>query len=185
MKRCLHLRRLRLGCSIWVCLGWTLPCHPAEVSPELLACRDLQEPAVRLSCFDREMARLPTRGSVAVAATPSPVSAPPAAPLPHSPALDPQQAFGLPERAIADKEVAAGTRASDAEQIEAHILQITTAPDRRMVFTLDNNQVWRQLAAEGDLLAAQGDAVKISRALFGSFWLHLPSGRGCKVTRLR
>jgi hypothetical protein len=54
-----------------------------------------------------------------------------------------------------------------------------------VVFTLDNDQVWRQLAAEGDLLAKEGDAVTVSRGLLGSYWLQLKSGRGCKVTRLR
>jgi len=27
--------------------------------------------------------------------------------------------------------------------------------------------------------------VVVSRALLGSFWMRVPSGRGCKVTRLR
>ena len=54
-----------------------------------------------------------------------------------------------------------------------------------MVFTLDNDQVWRQLNAEGDLLAKPGDVVTVSRGFLGSFWLQLANGRGCKVTRLR
>ena len=70
-------------------------------------------------------------------------------------------------------------------KITAQIVQLAPAPDRRMVFTLDNAQVWRQLNAEGDLLAKPGDTVVISRGLLGSYWLQAPSGRGSKVDRLR
>jgi hypothetical protein len=86
---------------------------------------------------------------------------------------------------VAAHEVAAGTRAADASKIEAHLLRLAPAADGRMVFTLDNDQVWRQLIAEGDLLAKPGDAVTLSRGFLGSFWLQLPNGRGCKVSRLR
>ena len=90
----------------------------------------------------------------------------------------------MPERAVAAQEVAAGTRAADITKIEAHLAQIMQAADQRIVFTLDTGQVWRELSAEGDLLAKQGDAVTISRGMFGSYWMQLKSGRGCKVTRL-
>jgi hypothetical protein len=116
-----------------------------------------------------------------------PAAAPPApapAPTATSP-LNSEQQFGLPERAVAAKEVAAGTRASDVPAIEAHLVSLAAAPDGRMIFTLDNGQAWRQLQAEGDLLAKPGDTVVVSRALFGSFWMRVPTGRGCKVTRLR
>ncbi|MGA2189925.1 MAG: hypothetical protein ABSH33_15440 [Steroidobacteraceae bacterium] len=131
-----------------------------------------------------------TAASIAPAAPPAPTAtaAPiaPAAPTPHpAPALDAQQQFGLPERAVAAKEVAAGTRATDAAKIEAHIAQLAKAPNGRVVFTLDNAQIWRQISAEGELLAKQGDAVTISRGLLGSYWLQIKSGRGCKVTRLQ
>jgi hypothetical protein len=99
--------------------------------------------------------------------------------------LDPQQKFGLAEKAVAAKEVAAGTRAADASKIEAHITQLKQAADGHIVFSLDNDQVWRQLNAEGELLAKQGDAVTISRGALGSYWLQIKSGRGCKVMRLR
>ncbi len=50
--------------------------------------------------------------------------------------------------------------------------------------TLDNDQVWRQLVVEGDLLMKPGDAVTISRGVLGSYWLQTASKRGCKVTRV-
>jgi hypothetical protein len=97
--------------------------------------------------------------------------------------LNPEQQFGLPDRAVAAKEVAAGMRAADAQKIQAHIIGLSLAAGRT-VFTLDNGQVWRQLLAEGDMLARLGDVATISRGLFDSYWLELKSKRGCKVTRL-
>jgi hypothetical protein len=107
-----------------------------------------------------------------------------AAPSPPAPVLSPEQQFGLPERKVVEKEVAAGTRAADASKIEAHLARIAVGTDGRAVFTLDNDQVWRQLQPEGDLMAKGGDAVTISRGLLGSYWLALSSKRGCKVNRV-
>lgn len=154
-----------------ICLAGIAPCQASDSLAGLLACRAITDAVARLACFDREAATLaPT---TTVAKTPA-----------HA-VLDPQQQFGLPERAVAAQEVTAGTRAADASKIEAHLAQVASAADGRAVFTLDNDQVWRQLVAEGELLAQQGDAVTISRAWLGSYWLQLKSGRGCKVTRLR
>jgi hypothetical protein len=144
----------------------------------LLNCRSLADPAARLICFDRESAALATRGSAPSAAAVPPPAVPAVQP-------DPQKQFGLPEKKVVAQEVAAGTRAADATQIEAHITQLAPAGDQRLVFTLDNGQVWRQLSVQGEMLAKAGDAVTISRGVLGSFWLQLKSGRGCKVTRLR
>jgi D-lyxose ketol-isomerase len=86
---------------------------------------------------------------------------------------------------VAAREVAAGTRQADIARIEAHVTRFTPAGDGRIVFTLDNDQVWQQLLAEGDLLLKPGDKVTISRGVFGSFWMQAATGRGCKVHRLR
>ncbi len=122
---------------------------------------------------------VPSVSAAVATAAPAPPAAAPAAPV-----LSPQQQFGLPERKVVEKEVAAGTRAADASKIEAHIVRVAAAADGRLLFTLDNDQVWRQLASEGELLAKPGDTVTISRGWLGSYMLQLKSGRGCKVTRL-
>jgi hypothetical protein len=187
-----------------ICLAWSALCLASDAPAGLLACRNISDAAARLACFDREAAALAPAPTASAAASPIPppsstapaasasVAATPLASAPvastavrPAPVLDPQQQFGLPERAVAAKEVAAGTRSADATQVEAHLVEIVPAVDGRAVFTLDNGQVWRQLSAEADLLAKQGDAVTISRGLLGSYWLALKSKRGCKVTRLR
>ncbi len=186
-----------------ICLAWSALCLASDAPAGLLACRSISDAAGRLACFDREAAALaptPTASgaaspipppssapaaSTSVAATPPASAAVDSTAVRPAPVLDPQQQFGLPERAVAAKEVAAGTRSADATKVEAHLVGILPAVDGRAVFTLDNGQVWRQLSAEGDLLAKQGDAVTISRGALGSYWLALKSKRGCKVTRLR
>jgi hypothetical protein len=186
-----HLHR-RWRSALWgtaVCAAWSAPCLASASLAGLLACRDLADAAGRLACFDREAAALapaPKAGSTPPgAATPTPP--PPVAPVPSRPApvLDREQQFGLPERAVAAKEVAAGTRAADAAKIESRIARVAPGADGHVVFTLDNAQVWRQVVPEGDLLSKPGDEVTISRAWLGSYWLQLKSGRGCKVARLR
>jgi D-lyxose ketol-isomerase len=102
-----------------------------------------------------------------------------------APSVEPQKTFGLPPQRVVKQEIAAGTRAADASKIEAHISQLAQAPNGRTVFTLDNDQVWRELTAGADLLAKPGESVTISRGLLGSFWLETEHGRGCKVTRVR
>jgi hypothetical protein len=203
-----HLnRRWRSAlCGTVICAAWSAPCLASASLAELLACRDLADGAARLACFDREAAALapgpkadststPPAATSPGAATPTPPSAgadrsaplTPPTPVPSRPApvLDREQQFGLPERAVAAKEVAAGTRAADAAKIESRIARVAPGADGHVVFTLDNAQVWRQVVAEGDLLSKAGDEVTISRAWLGSYWLQLKSGRGCKVARLR
>ncbi len=196
-----------------LCLAWNAPSLAASSTAELLGCRTIADSAARLACFDREAAALAgaagaagaggsappaamasptaatgtagTAGRAGTGGTPAP-AAPSAVPAPRpAPVLDREQQFGLPESTVAAKEVAAGTRAADAQKIEAHLAKVATSADGRAVFTLDNAQVWRQLEPQGDEFSKPGDAVTISRGLLGSYWLQPKSGRGCKVTRLR
>ena len=107
-----------------------------------------------------------------------------AATTPAAAPLDPAATFGLSVQTLAARETAAGLRKKDLQSITAHIARISSAKSGRMVFDLDNHQVWQEAAAEGDLMAKPGDEVKIWRGMMGSFWLQASTGRGCKVTRL-
>ena len=130
----------------------------------LLACRDLKDGVARLACFDRESAAL-----VPAAATP---------------ALAPEQTFGLAPITILSKESIAARRPELAE-VQARLLGIGLGMDGRSELTLDNGQVWRQLSPGEELLIKTGDIVKLSRGVLGSYWLSAPSGRGSKVRRIR
>ena len=168
----------------------------------VLACRDIADNTARLACFDRESTKLagtlastgaaapgvssaaPVGGSPNAAA-PGATAGNPAGPATAALTLDPQQTFGLSSAEISARQVAAGQRPRDTNSITAHIARMTQAANARFTFVLDNQQVWQQLLAEGDLDSKPGDTVVISRALLGSYWMKAQSGRGCKVTRLR
>jgi hypothetical protein len=183
---------MRLSMAL-LCLVCALPGRAAEPLADLLACRTLPDAAARLACFDRETAALAAAPAAALAvspaAAPAPANAAPATPVTSAPAhpatvLDAQQSFGLNGSAIAANEAASGARPPKVSKIEARIVALALTGDGRTLFTLDNTQVWRQLGADGDMLAKLGDTATLSRGLLGSYWLQLKSGRGCKVTRL-
>jgi hypothetical protein len=198
------IETFRAACASLGWLALIAPCAAADTGADagFQACRAIADATARLACFDRASgptpvpaaapsaaapAAAPSASALPAVAAPAAATVPPAVPSPATAAhtLNPEQQFGLPEKTVVAKEVAAGTRAADAAKLQTRIALIIPAADRRLVFMLDNNQVWQQLTLEGEMLAKQGDDVTISRGLLGSYWLQLPSGRGCKVTRLR
>jgi hypothetical protein len=130
----------------------------------LIACRELVEEAARLACFDRQI-------EVLAHAAPAPP-------------LAPEQTFGLPPMAISAMESAKAGRTELAET-QARLVGLGFLMDGRIEFTLDNGQVWRQLSHGDELLLKTGDIVRLSRGALHSYWLKTPSGRACKVTRVR
>lgn len=154
---------LRLAALLFVLCAAPIAATPGPQAA-LLACRDLKDAVARLACFDRESAAL-----VPAAATP---------------ALVPEQTFGLAPLAIVERESVAARR-PELMEVQARLLSIVAGMDGRSELTLDNGQVWRQLSAGEELLIKAGDTVKLSRGVLGSYWLAAPSGRGCKVRRIR
>jgi hypothetical protein len=188
------------GWGAWPLAVLALACAPRawgsqSIAP-LLACRSIADAAARLACFDRESATLAAGAAAAPAPAQSPASAgapavasqPAAAPSSAAPTSAPATAaqnFGLSAAAIAAQEVQAGKRPAEPTHLQAHLMELSRAGDGRLVFTLDNGQIWLQVLEEGDLLLKPGDAVTLSRGLFHSFTLRTNSGRFCKVTRIR
>jgi hypothetical protein len=158
-------RGYRLGLAALLCVVCAVSvAATSDPQAALLACRDLKDGVARLACFDRESAAL-----VALAATP---------------ALAPEQTFGLSPVAIVERESVAAQRPELAE-VQARLVGIGLGMDGRSELTLDNGQVWRQLSPDEELLIKTGDIVTLSRGVLGSYWLTAPSGRGCKVRRIR
>ncbi len=135
----------------------------------LLACRSIPEAGARLECFDRESA------SLAVA----PVAASPA------PAMPPEKAFGLPPLAVAEAQASRIEQPASIDSLTGRVVGLSLGENGRVVVTLDNGQVWRQLMAGEDLNLKLGDTVRLSRGIVGSYFMKVPSGRTCKVNRLR
>ena len=158
-------RGYRLGLAALLCVACAVSVA-ATPDPQaaLLACRNLNDGVARLACFDRESAAL--------------------VPAAAAPVLAPEQKFGLAPVAIIERESVAAQRPELAE-VQARLVGIDLGMDGRSKLTLDNGQVWRQLSSGGELLIKTGDIVKLSRGVLGSYWLTAPSGRGCKVRRIR
>jgi hypothetical protein len=165
-------RTLRLPCAslaIAAILGAASPCWASGSLAALLACRGIQASTARLACFDRE--------SAALAAQPPPGAAR---------ALDPRETFGLAPMTVAARAEAAVHAPKALDSLSVHIAGVSKAADGREIFTLDNQQVWVQLLADGTWLDARpGEAAQITRGWLGSYWLRLSSSRGFKVTRVR
>jgi hypothetical protein len=172
------------------CLALLATCPPADAGPlqPLLACRTITDSAARLACFDHESAAL--ADSSASVAPPAQAAAPAQGASPSSTTGVAGQGrlvgeFGLAPGAVTARESQSGLRPKPVDHIEARLTGLSTAPDGLLFFTLDNGQVWKQLAHEGELLASAGDSVRIARGWLGSYELELPSHHGCKVKRVR
>jgi len=164
------------------------PSAAAASAPAMAAASPAALPPTAPAAATPAAGAAPSTAAVAATApTPtatSPTGAAPANAAGSAPPLDPTATFGLPSQTIAERETAAGLRKKDLQSITAHIARISSPSSGRMVFDLDNHQVWQEVASEGDLMAKPGDEVKIWRGMLGSFWLQASTGRGCKVARL-
>lgn len=182
--------------ALWLSVS-TAAAAPAKPVARLLACRAIAADGARLLCFDRAAAALAHAARAARPTAPSADTAAPRRPLPSAvkagapakraaAAFDPRQTFGLSPAAILAREVNAGARPKAISHIRARVTRLQQAPDGRMLYWLANGQVWEELAADGDAPPLKtGQSVRISRGWLGSYWLQAPSGRGCKVQRLR
>lgn len=160
----------------------------------LLACRSIAAGAARLQCFDRSSTILaraagaPAAANFAVAAT-RPVAGEVKAGATEgrdAAALDPRRTFGLSPSAILAGEVKSGMRPREISSITARVTSLEPAPDGRMVYHLDDGQVWEELVANGYAPpVSRAEKVRISRGVLDSYWLQTASGRGCKVIRVR
>ena len=172
-----------------------VPClaQTQTVPASLRACTAESDPTRRLTCYDREMARLSpsparrapepappvaNRAASPMPAAPAPNTAAPTTPTaPTAPATPAAPAISAAP-AVAS-EAPAPTTASRLKRIfassgswhmTAHVARLDRSPDA-MVLYLDNGQVWQQMGrASGDLSLQAGDSVTIEKHL-GSYWL--------------
>ena len=90
----------------------------------------------------------------------------------------PEDRFGL---RVDRKEQKAG----ELTELSATATAISAKPRGELVITLDNGQVWGEIAPGSKIKVKPGDAVKIEAGTLGSFILIAPNGRSSKVTRIR
>jgi len=167
-------------------VGDTLPSN-------LRACMGERDDARRLSCFDRETARLaqPEEATTARApdapATPAPSAAAASAPAPQAtpaaPAPSGEEKFGY-RGSLAREEV--DRRKAEEEKLDeltAKVVEVSALPHGQFVAKLDNGQVWQQKMIDRSVRLKVGDQVTIRRASFGSFMLVTATGKSTRVSR--
>ena len=151
------------------------PAKAAERTAEaMLACADESDDAQRLRCFDAVVANM--RKAPPPAATVA--AAPAAAPQPAAPTVTPEQKFGARGEIKPD-------RHEDLSELNATVTALGAKPHGELIVTLDNAQVWAEIAANSRVKLKVGDTVKIERGALGSFSLIAPNGRSSKVSRIR
>jgi hypothetical protein len=187
VDRCRRLWPVTLAGLLWLAgLFSTPPSFAADPLAPLLACRALADSAARLACFDRESGNLAgAPASVAAPASSSKDTGSKETSAKETSAKDTsaKDNFGLSEGAVTQKEVAVGARPADINKIDAHLVTVSSTGSGLAIFTLDNGQVWRQIALQ-EMLARPGDEITVTRGLLHSYWLQIKRGRGCKVTRI-
>jgi len=151
------------------------PANAAErTTAAMLACADESDDAQRLRCFDAVVANLRKAPPAATAAA-APAAA---APVAAAPAATAEQKFGARGDIKPD-------RHEDLSEINATVTALGAKPHGELIVTLDNGQVWAEIATNSKIKLKSGDTVKIERGAFGSYTLVAPNGRSSKVARIR
>lgn len=176
----------------------TLPGTAAIADPlqdELRVCRGLADDAARLACYDAAVDR--SRNNSAgrpAAASQQATAAAPAEPAPTVIAataagaaattsqIDQEDLFGKSGDEL-QRTVEAATGSEQLDNLTATVTKLQKFGYDKVLITLDNGQVWKQVDASS-LRLRVGDAVDIERASLGSFMLRKQgSKRSMRVSR--
>ncbi len=159
---------------------------------ELRVCRDLADDDARLICYDAALDRSRQSGySRPAAAAEKPASEAPAEPAsaPGTVAasgaavnLSQEDLFGKTGDEVG-RTVEEATGSKPIDSLSATVTKLQQYSYDKVLITLDNGQLWRQVDAS-NLRLRSGDAVVIERAALGSFMLKKPgSKRSMRVSR--
>jgi hypothetical protein len=159
---------------------------------ELRVCRDLPDDDARLICYDTAVDRSRQSGYISPAATsekpPSAALAKPAG-APGTAAatgaaveLSQEDLFGKTGDEVG-RTVEEATGSERIDSLSATVTKLQQYSYNKVLITLDNGQLWRQIDTSNLRLRA-GDAVVIERAALGSFMLKKQgSKRSMRVSR--
>ncbi len=154
----------------FLAIGATLAGMPISVGAQgagleqaVRQCAAERDDARRLACYDAEAARLGT--------------------LPPPPT--PEQKFGA-RGDLAQQQESGGRHAEPKlERLDATVTGIAARPDGALMITLDNGQVWHQIATGESFRLKVGDKVTVKPGALGSYSMASPYGRSAKVKRVR
>lgn len=120
----------------------------------------------------------PTAAVATVAAATGAAAPAPAARPPEVATLSAEEKFGLRGQLKEEK-------TGELTELSAKATAISAKPRGELVITLDNGQVWAEIAPGSSIRVKPGDPVKIEAGTLGSFILIAPNGRSSKVSRVR
>ncbi len=147
-------------------------------------CVDIEDAEARLACFDAQHAA----PAPPAAETQAPVEPPQAAaPAPAAPAADPVAPAAVPSAAAATTAVPKSEKTwlgDEKVNLSSTITGILAAEKQKMVFQLENDQIWIQ-STPRSLPFEEGDAVTIKNANFGGYFLRSESGLSTRVQRIQ
>lgn len=158
MLKLRHLLRIAFGAFVALA-GVPGIASASGALDAMTACRKIADDAERLRCYDQ--VELSTVNAAAK--------------------KTPEQTFGFSAAAIMKDDA----KEPELPEVQAKIASVVTGADGKMVFALDNGQVWRKLAGDSDPLLRPGSSVSIRRAALGSYLLVTTTGRTSRVTRVR
>lgn len=134
--------------------------------PSLQKCVAERDDARRLACFDAEMERL--------AALP-----------PRAAPATPEEKFGARGDLKRDIEVEEKPAEAKLEKLEGTVAAVAARAGGELVVTLDNGQVWQQLATGESFRLKVDDKATLKPGVMGSYFLVSPYGRSMKVKRIK
>jgi hypothetical protein len=168
----MHVFITRFIAGSFAFLALTLPgAVPAEaLGEELRACRDLTDDQARLACYDAAVDR--NRKSADAGPEPSAENAAGSAaaePAVTAASLSQEELFGRTSKEI-ELSVEEATGSERIDSLSATVTRLRKYGYDKVLITLDNGQVWKQIDASS-LRLRVGDTVDIERAALGSFML--------------
>jgi hypothetical protein len=165
----------------------------AELSEGLERCATETNDSRRLACYDAAMARFRGSSADAAAGATAPSAGIPASTVAAASTEAKHSGTGeAPANADVDAQDTFGRRGDlrkekrlDASEFTSSVASFSRGVDRRFVVTLENGQVWREIAPKESVRLQPGDTVRIERGSLGSFLLVAPNKRSTKVTRIK
>jgi hypothetical protein len=158
---------------------------------QLVACAGITDSAVRVACYDREVAPLAREVAERARASSPAAPTPTAVPMPAPPATATPATATTPAPSFGEEQLTREQRpAPEKEELTLHARLSSQKPVGAGLFNLylDNGQVWRH---EDQVLGSylkDGDAVTIEKGALGSYKLTRDAGKSrnwIRVTRVR
>ena len=167
-------------------------CSQIENARERLACFDNQFPSESRRAYEANKAKGPTLQETpiqpSVAPAPAATETPASQPVPTAPPANPaaDQTGNADDAPIFSTEKKGGGLFDSRKKIDfaSTIVAVKNENKRKMVFRLENDQIWIQVSPR-DLPIKVGDKITIKSAIAGGYILRNEGGTSTRVRRIQ